>query len=199
MAIYTFTNILNKEILLFQVSSENYEEALNQWCTEVIQNSESVKVSESYLLKKVNKVHVNKIMVNTWTFTLQIKSADVIVYFTRTDEEEENQYEIQDAGKFIYDKLPENVKKRIEFADVENILEYADHFLSGIHKDTSAFTEDEIISFIVSTAKKEDKTYLSEDIEKVLEVEIEYLKEIGFVDPDMCYFMGLSFDKPSEN
>lgn len=199
MAIYTFTNILNKEILLFQVGAENYEDALNQWCSAVIENSESVKVSESYLLKKVNKVNVNKIMVNTWTFTISIKSSDAIVYFTRTDAEEENQYEIEDAGKFIYDKLPENVKNRIEFSDVECILEYADYFLAGFQKNTSAFTEDEIVSFIVKTARKEDKIYLSEDIEKVLEVEIEYLKEIGFVDPDKCYFMGMSFDKPSEN
>src|SRR4051812_37607498 len=121
MASYTFTNIFHKEILIFQLDADNYEEAAIEWCGALLENTDKLKVSLKLLNKKVNTVTINKIMSNTWTFSLKIKKNEIIVYYTRTDENEENNYEIEDAAKYIYEKFPSESAKRIELEDVHLI------------------------------------------------------------------------------
>jgi len=99
-------------------------------------------------------------------------------------------YDPVDAGKVTYANLPEDVKNRLTNQDIDLILELEFQYQQkiGLVSDSisSGSTEpvvmdEKVIEFIINEAKKSQRKYSSDDVDKVLKAEVFYLKQIGVV------------------
>jgi hypothetical protein len=105
-------------------------------------------------------------------------------------------YVIDDAVRFIVDRLDPEVRKRLGAAGVKRVIEWEVHYLQGLAQksrrnpvETVAGGTDASIDYIqTQIAEVNGAIYDREDVAEVLRLEAEYLVSIGAVgepvDPD---------------
>jgi len=104
-------------------------------------------------------------------------------------ETEENllEYSEDEAVNFIFNRLPEEAKKRINKDIINYVLDVVYDFYEekGLldeedEKVTESFIdEEELFEYILKAAKKDKINLTGEDIELILDAEFEYGKSIG--------------------
>lgn len=104
-------------------------------------------------------------------------------------ETEENllEYSEDEAVNFIFNRLPEEAKKRIDKDTINYVLDVVYDFYDekGLLDEedeevTEGFIdEEELFEYILKAAKKDKINLTGEDIELILDAEFEYGKSIG--------------------
>lgn len=83
-------------------------------------------------------------------------------------------YEPDDAKVYIHDRLTAEEKQRLNVADVLDIIETEFKYT----QDKGNF-DDNGVKFIQEEGRKKGKNYSTEDINRVADIELEYMKSIG--------------------
>jgi tetrahydromethanopterin S-methyltransferase subunit A len=91
-------------------------------------------------------------------------------------------YEPDEAKVFIYNRLDDEQKKRLLVEDVLDIIEFEFEYTQSDkvqNEDKGIVDNDEMIKYVQQKGKEKGKEYLKADIEKIVDIEEDYLRNIG--------------------
>lgn len=94
-------------------------------------------------------------------------------------------YVVEDAVRFMYERLDPETRDRLRLADVRRIVEWEVHYLQGLadrrrQVETFAGGAEAAVDWITARiAEEHGVSYAPDDVRRVLHLEAEYLESIG--------------------
>ena len=107
----------------------------------------------------------------------------------------EIEYDHKQAAEYIYDNISSYLQEKFDIEDIEEILRLETfylHYIGFLPCETDSVfdipfeVEEERMSyFVINNAVKKNIILMKDELEEIFELELWYMDEFGFIEPDI--------------